>query len=565
MQLEEDSTVAVALNLVSVGLAEKKEHGYLRLDPALSSHLRIGQTPEKLSTLEADWAQAMVQMTESLYQNRGQDSNMASSLTLLELPNIVALLNWISQRRAEDGDVARQTASTAGSIEQLLESVNRPDALAQAVTLRKQAAESISEWGHARFMNEELQIERFLDSGYLSIAHEKAEALLEKAKSTEITFYKEAGYDLAVAHWLLGRALKTGSYAQSAYPLFVEAEQLFEKFEEGGIRMAILSLTEQADCFTFLGRLDESTVIYETCIQRSEKLENARQVAVCSGQLATVYKMQGKYDRAVAGYKKAQTLFKDQNNHAAVAISLHQLGTVYQESKQYDQAEIAYRQALEINTRISNLAGQAANLTQLGLLYSNHLSQLEDALAFYKQAIDIFISQGDRRFEGVARNNAATILLKLGFHNEAQVEILRAIECIKKFGHAAEPWKSFCTLYDIETAAGSLASARAARQQAQNAYLAYRQQGGYAQYEGGKLAEQIWTKVQQEVLNSVIQWLTQIKSDTNTLNLSKHFMQKLSAVLKGSRDSSLANDDELDYEESAEILLLIQRFDLLEE
>ena len=42
-----------------------------------------------------------------------------------------------------------------------------------------------------------------------------------------------------------------------------------------------------------------------------------------------------------------------------------------------------------------------------------------------------------------------------------------------------------------EAAAGDQAAARAAWQQARDAYLAYRQQGGYAQYNGGKLVDHL--------------------------------------------------------------------------
>jgi hypothetical protein len=51
--------------------------------------------------------------------------------------------------------------------------------------------------------------------------------------------------------------------------------------------------------------------------------------------------------------------------------------------------------------------------------------------------------------------------------------------------------ESFNILHDIETATGNPAAARAAWQQARDAYLAYRQQGGYAQYGGGKLVDHV--------------------------------------------------------------------------
>jgi hypothetical protein len=87
--------------------------------------------------------------------------------------------------------------------------------------------------------------------------------------------------------------------------------------------------------------------------------------------------------------------------------------------------------------------------------------------------------------------NIANALRKLKRYDEARPEIMRAIECKSQFGHAAEPWKSFAVLQLIEAAVGDHTAARAMWTQARDAYLAYRQQRGYAQFGGGKLVEHV--------------------------------------------------------------------------
>ena len=83
--------------------------------------------------------------------------------------------------------------------------------------------------------------------------------------------------------------------------------------------------------------------------------------------------------------------------------------------------------------------------------------------------------------EGVVRSNAAIQLIELRRYDEARRELERAIECKKLFGHAAEPWKTFDNLCDLERAVGKLTAALVARQQAMEAYLAYRRDGGAPQ------------------------------------------------------------------------------------
>src|SRR4030095_3559103 len=120
---------------------------------------------------------------------------------------------------AQDHPAAERVSDTAGSIEQLLANLNRPSALAKTVSLREAAATKIPEWGHARFQNERLLIERLLEAGQLQPAFEKAQALLEKARAVGSQAYPDADYDLAIAHFMLGRVLQIGGQAVRALDL----------------------------------------------------------------------------------------------------------------------------------------------------------------------------------------------------------------------------------------------------------------------------------------------------------------------------------------------------------
>ncbi|WP_204138029.1 tetratricopeptide repeat protein [Halomicronema sp. CCY15110] len=559
MGIDDDSAKAVAVALIEVGIAEEQEYGYLRLDPALPAYLRLGQPPEPLASLTATWAEAMGQLVEFLYQQKFKDSRLAARLTLLELPNLMALLDWLGQRLTVDSTMAERVADTAGSIEQLLANLNRPQALARAVALRERGAAGLPEWGQAQFQNQRLQIERLLGQGQLQTAYDQAQALLAKAQAVGPTAYRGADYDLAMAHWLLGRVLKTAGQAAPALEQFIKAQQQFESLGEPGARMAAVTLTEQADCLQALGQLEAAAAKYEENIQRAEKLADFRQVAVGKAQLATVRRMQGRYDEAIAEYTAARALFEQQNEPQTVAVIWHQIGMVYQAAGQFDAAETAYRRSLEMETQIGNRAGQASSLGQLGNLYQDSLNRPEEAVTFYRQAADIYVEQGDLRYEGVARNNIADALRKLQRYDEARREIQRAIECDKPFGHAAEPWKTFAILHQIETATGHPAAARAAWQQARAAYLAYRQQGGYAQFGGGKLVDQVLGLLAQQQVDEVQSLFAELTHNPEASASLKQLIQAIVSILNGSRDPALADDLALNYADAAEVLWLMHR------
>lgn len=69
-----------------------------------------------------------------LYRQLGQDAQLALQLTLLELPNMLALLAWVQSTLTPE-----QVASVAGNLESLLAQLGRPQALAQATRAREQA------------------------------------------------------------------------------------------------------------------------------------------------------------------------------------------------------------------------------------------------------------------------------------------------------------------------------------------------------------------------------------------------------------------------------------------
>jgi tetratricopeptide (TPR) repeat protein len=478
LEIDENTADKYAQHLVDVGMAELMEYRYLRLDPALPAYLRLGQPPEQVERLTTTWAEAMGQLVGYLYQQAFKDSTMAFRLTLLELPNLMALLDWLGQRLTADTTLAeRVVADTAGSIEQLLANLNRPQALARAVALREQAAAVLPEWGQAQFENQRLQIERLLGQGQLQAAYDQAQALLAQAQAMGPTAYPGADYDLAIAHWLLGRVLKTAGQAAPALELFIAAQQQFEALGEQGARMASVTLAEQADCLNALGQLEAAAAKYEENIQRAENLEDFRQVAVGKGQLATVRMDQGRYDEAIIEHAAARALFEQQKEPNMVAVAWHQIGRVYEEAQQFDAAETAYRRSLEIKTQIGDRAGQASSLGQLGTLYGTKLNCPEEAATFYRKAVDIAVESADLKSEGMRRSNVAITLYQLQRYDEARREIQQAIECNQPFGHAAEPWKTLAILHEIETATGNHAAARAAWRQARDAYLAYRQQG----------------------------------------------------------------------------------------
>ena len=83
----------IAMQLIEVGLAEDMGYGHLRLDPALPPYLLREMSAAEQEEVRARWAEAMSQLTRFLYQQQFKDAELSARLTLLELPNLMAMLS----------------------------------------------------------------------------------------------------------------------------------------------------------------------------------------------------------------------------------------------------------------------------------------------------------------------------------------------------------------------------------------------------------------------------------------------------------------------------------------
>ena len=548
----------LAMELVGTGLATPNPYNHLSLNPALCPYLKASLSEEELHGLTAGWLEAMATYLRYLYQQQSQNTELAATLTLLELPNLFALLDR-SQAVADPATTIARATSLYG----LLQMLGKPRLLERVARVRDAAAADLGEGpSHARFEASRTRIGQQRKAGQLREALAGAQLLLQQAQAAGEAAYAEAEYDLAMAYFLLGRVLRTGGEAQQALPLLQEAGRRFEAFANnrpgvGGEQMASACLTEQGDCLRDLGRYDAAAAAYEEAMRKAELQGLLRDIAVCKLQLGTVRLAQQRYAEALEAYKEARDTFSRINEPGTVASVWHQIGRVHQEAGQPEAAEEAYNQSLAINVRLGDQAGQGSTLGQLGNLYISTLQRPEDAVAFYRRAAEIYGEIGDQANEGITWSNLANTFVKLQRLEEARLTVRRAIECAAPFSHEAEPWKTWNILAVIETSAGNSAAAADARHQTLDTFLAYRRDGGENQSGSGRLALAIREALASSGPAEVASSLQELTADSVW---AEHlpFLTALQAITAGSRYRSLADDPGLHYSQAAEVLLLIE-------
>jgi tetratricopeptide (TPR) repeat protein len=558
MQWDKADVGSLAGELIATGLATPNPYNHLTLNPALSPYLRGRMDAAERAALTDRWVGAMGAYVAFLYQERNTRAEIAATLTLLELPNLFALLDLV--QRAGD---AAATIDLADSLHRLLQNLGKSRLLERVGQVRDDAAATLGDAGnHARAVAAASRIDQQLAGGQLREASVGAQQLLQRARSAGDRAYPGADYDLASACWRLAHVLRVTGGAERALPLLDEARSRFEalakeRSSRSAEQMASVCLTEQGDCFQDLGRLDEAAAAHEEAIRRDEERGSARDVAVGKGQLATVRMLQGRYPEALEAFAEARERFTQLDEPGSVATSWHQTGVVYQRAGQPEAAEDAYRKSLAIEVQIRSVAGQASTLVQLGNLYDEVLDRPEEAVAFYRQAAQRYVELRDMASEGRTRNNLANTLRRLRRLDEARHESLRAIECHAQFGHATEPWKTWYSLANVETDSGNRAAAGAARAKAIARYLAYRRDGGENHDGPGRLVVDVIEALRAGGAGAALSFLQQLTADPELTHFVP-FARALEAVVAGSRDRAIAADPNLEYVMAAEILFLIE-------
>jgi tetratricopeptide (TPR) repeat protein len=555
----DDEVQELAAALVQVGLADYQNYGYFSIDPALSAYLKTQLAKDDYAQLQQQWLAAMPDLVYFLYEQMFQKSQLASQLTLLELPNLLVLLSELPKQVN-----AEQTATIAGRIEGLLEFLHHPQALALAVKTRQLSAVTLEIWNNEQFENKFLDIQRLLQQNQIQRSVKKAEALLKQALQAGETAYPNADYDIAMAYWLLGKVLKMGGLSEVALSPLQKAQQSFQVLADNGNQeaagMISVTLTEQGDCLKNIGRLNVAAELYQQAINLSEKQGDKRCVAVGKVQLATVRLYQKDYKIALSAFSEAKDLFGQLNELQTVATTWHQIGMVYKAMQVFEQAENAYRESLKINSELSDKAGIANGLNELGNIY-NMCGKLEPSVVFYRQAADNYTQLGDKRGEGVVRSNIADSLIKLQRYDESRIECQRAIECKKALGYHALPWQTWMILHNLEQASDNPTAAHAAKQQAILSYLAYRRDGGENMDRPHlpQLCQAVLQAIRDNNSTAVLKDLRGLQDLAGLDDYLKPVIPKLIAILQGDRDPSIVDDPELDYNSAAELLLLLEQ------
>jgi len=268
MGVKKEELALMVRALLQTNLAEMMPYDHLRLHPALGPYLAQELTVEERAHLTARWADGMRQLTGFLYNQQFQDAKLSATLTRLELPNLLHLLETLADQADPE-----TTLAVATRVEQLLAPLDHPRLLKRVVVIRERASQQLGDGlTGARFEARRMEIERLLQAGQVPQAYQTAQQLLADSQGPGS---QVSAYNQAMAFALLGRVLQMGGAAAEALTHLREAQRRFEQLGNLGAHMAAAAISEQGGCLLGLGQLEQAAQAYEKAIKRFETLQLA--------------------------------------------------------------------------------------------------------------------------------------------------------------------------------------------------------------------------------------------------------------------------------------------------
>ena len=542
--------------LIEVGLGEYLGGEHLRIDPALPAYLLQSMAPDEHARILSRWVPAMRRFVGFLAEQQSLDAVLESNLTLLELSNLLALLDWVRDKETPDEVVMLATA-----LERLVSWRNRPQALARIVAVRHAAAARLADWGYARALSAQATIDRLLDADDFHSAQLSAEKLLADCLRAGESAYPAAAYDIALAHFLLGRVHTSARKSQAALEWLAAARTRFEALATAGYPgaklMAAAALSESAISLCDLGHLDDSATAYEEAIEQFKELNAEPHIAAAKGRLGMVYYCQLRFDDAYAAHRAAKDAFETLNAPAEVATAWHNIGLACSAIGQGDEAERAYREALAIRMNTGPSSAEASTLGELGNLAAAR-GRLIEAVTFHGLAADLFGVLQNPAAEGSARTIVSRLLVDLRRFDEARRELVRAMECNDRCGHTNVPWEALMSLHALEHAMGHPEAADAARNMAIAGFLDYRVSGGENHDGGVEFIDIVKRAIPKNEVAKAERELAELATEFGPQAELQTLMPKLHSILHGARDLALAEDPALYYRDVVELRLLLQ-------
>ncbi|MGS2726814.1 tetratricopeptide repeat protein [Psychroserpens sp. BH13MA-6] len=180
--------------------------------------------------------------------------------------------------------------------------------------------------------------------------------------------------------------------------------------------------------------LDSAIYYYKNAQKFAQKTENRELEGYTYSGMSDAMRLKGDYDKALELTDKSTTIARELKDWLDVSISLTNKSSIYRNKGNY---MLAYKNAIAAQKIIDTISGQALRKADLfkdiGEIEFQR-ANYDDAIRYYKKALDVYQTEEDIEFEVMTLNRIANSFIAMKSFDNAKEYAEKALEISKEKG-----------------------------------------------------------------------------------------------------------------------------------
>jgi len=193
--------------------------------------------------------------------------------------------------------------------------------------------------------------------------------------------------------------------AEEALTMLREAADISERI--GDFHGKTYTLHNMAHIYHNHGQTEEALTMFREAADISERIGNVRVRAYTLHEIARIYLSQSKTEEALKLFYESLDLKESIGNVQGKAATIHNIAMIYQNQGKIEEALTMFREAADIG----DFRGKAFTLTTMAQLLAYEKGDIENALIYLKESLEIYEKIGSPEAETVKGIMADVIAL----------------------------------------------------------------------------------------------------------------------------------------------------------
>ncbi|MFP5271893.1 tetratricopeptide repeat protein [Coleofasciculus sp.] len=247
--------------------------------------------------------------------------------------------------------------------------------------------------------------DRMLDSLELSEKQERIDLLQRLLMKYSPSGYSDTGKNLKTriniliqlgqAYFSQGGIAEAREHLEQALELANDNENLASLKANSLHELGIIKVNQ--------GEFQDAIALFKQSLELQRRLGDVQAEAVTLNSLAAIYVQQGKIEQAIVLLQRSLKLQQRLGDVQGEAATLSNLAGTHVYKEEIEKAIALFQRSLDLTQRIGDVQNKAATLAMLGQLFADKKGELETALNYLQQALDILQRLQSPEAETVSR------------------------------------------------------------------------------------------------------------------------------------------------------------------